>query len=57
MKTIYLTAWIVNAILLDIFLWDKALAILFVFNTAIPFVLLGVRIAILQDNAKEDSPV
>jgi hypothetical protein len=57
MKTIYLTAWILNAILLDILVWTPDLGILFIFNTIIPIFLLVVRIAILEQNAEEDSIV
>lgn len=57
MKTIYLVAWIVNAIVIDIFLYNPPFTVLFVFNTVIPFILLGIRIATLQQIAKEDSVV
>lgn len=54
MKTIYLLAWLINAVLLAVFCWNPQIAILFIFNVIIPLALLSVRITIFHENSKED---
>ena len=54
MKTIYLIFWIINAFVLDFYLFNKKLAILFVFNTCIPAVLLIIRLVLLHEEVEKD---
>jgi hypothetical protein len=59
MKTIYLIAWIINALLLAIYTHhlDPSLTILHMFNCLIPTVILILRMIIIHSEVKDDLPI